>query len=190
MLRTNPSLLRYIDGLYAGQSKSDHIMLKAYSAGELLLAQGSTASKVLVLKSGICKCFFTEENGKDYILEFMGEGEIFGEIEAIRNTSCLCNVAAVTTASVYQLSLPAFHTLLHDEPEFSKLVLGELAERLVNTSSRASFQQLYTVKHGLARLRDLQRRQNITLQKEDVAAYLGITLRSLNRLLKDDAPAD
>ncbi|WP_205942415.1 Crp/Fnr family transcriptional regulator [Pedobacter sp. SYP-B3415] len=184
MLRVNPALLDLVGHLYAKRSQAADITLKSFAPGELLLSQGAVTTRVLVLRSGICKCFFSEENGKDYILEFMSEGEIFGEIEAIRGSDCLCNVAAVTDTTAYQLSLPMFHTLLRENNSFSKLILEELAERLVNTSSRASFQQLYTIQHGLARLLDLQKRQNVKLTKEDMAAYLGITLRSLNRLLR------
>jgi CRP-like cAMP-binding protein len=45
-------------------------------------------------------------------------------------------------------------------------------------------QQLYTVEHAVKRLLELQTRQQLNFSKEDMAAYLGITLRSLNRALK------
>jgi CRP-like cAMP-binding protein len=40
------------------------------------------------------------------------------------------------------------------------------------------------VEHTLARLLELQKTQGLEISKEDMAAYLCITIRSLNRALK------
>ncbi|WP_199121492.1 Crp/Fnr family transcriptional regulator [Pedobacter sp. ASV28] len=183
MLRTNTEFLSYIDKLY--QSNELEVSLYHFEKGKLLFHQGEPCHRVLVIKEGIVKCFFNEENGKDYIVEFLGRGEILGEIEAIRQMDGLCNVAALTEIKVYVLAVPFFRALLTKDLTLNKLLLEELAERIVNTSSRASFQQLYTVEHGLAKLLELQEKQGIAITKDDMAAYLGITLRSLNRALKD-----
>lgn len=38
----------------------------------------------MLIRSGITKCYFIEENDKEYIVEFLGKGEIIGEIEVIK----------------------------------------------------------------------------------------------------------
>ena len=182
MLRTNTELLSYIDKLY--QDRHVDIRLQDFEKDSLLLRQGETNQRVFVIKDGIAKCFFLEENGKDYILEFMSKGQVLGEIEVIRKINCLCNVAALTALQVYAIPASVFKQLLAEDLNLNKILLEELAERIINTSSRASFQQLYTVEHGLTKLLALQKNQGIEITKEDMAAYLGITLRSLNRALK------
>ncbi|WP_207426620.1 Crp/Fnr family transcriptional regulator [Pedobacter sp. SYSU D00535] len=184
MLRTNPSFLSLIQDLYDRQERKDNILLKRFSPGNLLFRQGDRVPRVLVLKKGISKCFFNEENGKQYIVEFLGEGEVLGEIEAIRGINCLCNVETITEVEAYSISLPYFHSLMNENLQFNKMLISELAERIVNTSSRASFQQLYTVEHALGKLLELQAKHGLLISKEDMAAYLGITIRSLNRVLK------
>lgn len=183
MLRTNTEFLSYIDKLY--HSKEWEISLQNFEKDSLLLRQGEQNHRVFVIREGIAKCFFLEENGKDYILEFMSKGQVLGEIEMIRHIDCLCNVAALTTLQVYVIPASTFKELLAKDLSLNKILLEELAERIINTSSRASFQQLYTVEHGLNKLLVLQKNQGIEISKEDMAAYLGITLRSLNRALKD-----
>lgn len=185
MLRTNPSFLSFVQDLYEKQDRKENILLKRYKKGDLLLRQGEVVSRVLVLKDGISKCFFNEENGKCFIVEFLAEGEILGEIEVIRNKACLCNVEAITDLEAFSISVPYFITLLNDDLKFNKILIAELAERIVNTSSRASFQQLYTLEHAVKKLQDLQLKQKLQIPKEDMAAYLGITTRSLNRVLKE-----
>lgn len=182
MLRTNTEFLIYIDALY--RSNQSEISLQNFEKDSLLLRQGEISHRVFVIKEGIAKCFFLEENGKDYILEFMSKGQVLGEIELIRQIDCLCNVAALTPLQVYVIPTLVFKELLAKDLTLNKILLEELAERIINTSSRASFQQLYTVEHGLAKLLELQKKQGIEITKEDMAGYLGITLRSLNRALK------
>lgn len=184
MLRTNLSFLAFVQNLYQQQGPADNIELKTYEAGAVLLQQDQKMTKVMIVKEGLVKCFFNEENGRDYIVEFLGKGEIIGEIEAIRNTTCLCNIQALQLVQVYIIPIATFKKWLQKDLAFNALLIDELAERIINTSSRASFQQLHTLEHGLAKLMELQTRQHIHLSKEDMAAYLGITIRSLNRALK------
>ncbi|ALL06056.1 hypothetical protein AQ505_11470 [Pedobacter sp. PACM 27299] len=91
----------------------------------------------------------------------------------------------MTAVTVYAISLPYFRALLKKDIALNNLLLEVFAERIVNTSSRASYQQLYTTEYTLAKLLKLQSKQEIEIPREDMAAYLGITIRSLNRSIKN-----
>jgi CRP-like cAMP-binding protein len=147
-----------------------------------------------IIKSGVVKCFITEENGKDYILEFLGEGEALGEIEAIRHTAGICTVEAVTPLIVYKMSNVQFLHFLRTRPDFNAAVMDLLATRVANTATKGARQQLYTLSHTLRQLLSALTAQHITFTKQHLSDYLGISIRSLNRLLKNDAlfipPAD
>lgn len=185
MLRTNQLFLNYLEDLYEKQERKEDIIIRSFSKGERILTQNETPSKVMLIKDGITKCFFVEENDKEYIVEFLGKGEIIGEIELIRNISCLCSIEAVTDVTVYAVAIPYFKSLIKNDLLLNNHLLEVFAERIVNTSRRASYQQLYAAEHTLAKLLELQAQQNIQISKEDMAAYLGITMRSLNRTLKN-----
>ena len=185
MLRTNHIFLNYLDKLYAKQNGNDDIALKSFSAGDKILIQDHQLSHVMLIKEGIVKCYFVEENGKEYIVEFLGSGEVIGEVELIKNINCLCSIEALTEVAVYAVKIPTFKALIKNDLVLNNLLLESFAERIINTSSRASYQQLYTVEHTLNQLLQMQAKQNIQISKEDMAAYLGIAVRSLNRILKD-----
>jgi CRP-like cAMP-binding protein len=185
MLRTNRSFLNYLEQLYEAQERKEDIIVKSFPKGKRLLIQHENAAKIMLIKEGITKCFFTEDNDKEYIVEFLGKGEILGEIELIRKTSCLCSIEAMTDVRVYSISIPYFISLLKNDIALNNLLLEVFAERIVNTSSRASYQQLYTTEYTLTKLLELQAKQEIEISKEEKAAYLGITIRSLNRALKN-----
>jgi CRP-like cAMP-binding protein len=184
MLRVNQSFLEFTENLYHHQERKEDLILKEYAAGERLLVQNEPASKVLLIKEGITKCYVSEKNDKQYILEFLGKGQIVGEIECIKNLPCLCNVEAMSRVSVYAFSIPFFRELLSNNIDMNGLLVDVFAERLINTSSRASFQQLYTLEHSIRRLLKIQSTYDLNLSKEDLAAYLGISVRSYNRSLK------
>ncbi len=67
MLRTNQSFLAYVQELYEQQERKENIIVKQYGKGQKLLFQNEKATKVMLIKEGITKCFFTEDNDKEYI---------------------------------------------------------------------------------------------------------------------------
>lgn len=184
MLRTNQSFLSHLEELYDKQ-KGKEIMLKSFSKGQKLLVQDQSITNVMLIKEGISKCYFEEENGKEYIVEFLGRGEILGEVELIKDSPCLCGIEALTEITVYAISRTYFKDLIKSNLILNNLLLNSFADRIINTSSRASYQQLYTIEHTLLQLLKMQEKQEIQISKDDMAAYLGITVRSLNRILKD-----
>lgn len=184
MLRTNQLFLDYTQSLYQQQQRKEDIVIKHYHKGQKLFSQKENPIKIMVVKEGITKCFFTENNDKEYILEFLGTGEVIGEIEHFRHIPCLCNVEAITAVTVYAFSIPYFESLLKKDIALNGLLLKVFAERVVNTASRASYQQLYTIEYSLRKILELQLKQELVLSKEDMAAYLGISVRSLNRGFK------
>lgn len=185
MLKTNESFFSYLSTLYERQNRKEDILLKKCVKGERLLSQNEIATKVMLIVDGITKCYFTEDNDKEYIIEFLGKGEIIGEVEIIRTIPCLCTIEAMTDVSYFAIDKPYFSELLKTDFQLNHLLLESFAKRIVDTASRASYQQLYTIEYSLNKLTELQTKQNVVLSKDEMASYLGITVRSLNRAMKD-----
>ncbi|MNY32055.1 Cyclic nucleotide-binding domain protein [compost metagenome] len=128
----------------------------------------------------------TEDNGKDYILAFLGEGEILGEIEAIRGLPTICSVDAITPLCVYKMSNTQFLHYLHTLPALSNIVIELLTVRISDISIKGAREQLHPVSELLPQLLSALETQNFSFTKQDLSEYLGISLRSLNRALKED----
>ncbi|WP_175632573.1 Crp/Fnr family transcriptional regulator [Pedobacter ghigonis] len=183
MLRTNLAFLSFIER-FSSENADVNISLKSFKAGYRLIEQGDKISNIYIIKEGISKCFISEENGKDFIIEFLGKGEVVGELEALKKIDCLCNVAAISEVTAYVIPDHIFLSLIQKSSEFTTILLQELSTRIIQTSTRASFQQLYTVEYALLKLLQLQADEHISISKDDMAAYLGISVRSFNRSLK------
>jgi len=183
MLRTNLAFLSFIEG-FCKENKDSNITLKTFAPGFRFIEQGEKIRNIYIIKDGITKCFISEENGKDFIIEFLGKGEVVGELEAIKKINCLCNVEAISEVTTYAIPDHIFLSLAEKNQAFTKILLQELSTRIIQTSSRASFQQLYTLEYALQKLLKLQTDEQISISKEDMAAYLGISVRSFNRTLQ------
>lgn len=182
MLRTNQPFSDYFDKLYSKQPDREQIALKSYEKGDKILIQNETSTSIMLIRSGITKCYFVEENNKEYIVEFLGKGEILGEIEVIKNIPCLCTVEAMTEVTVYSMSAPNFRNLLKKNVKLNTFLLNVFADRIVPTSSRVSYLQLRTKEHTQSQLMELKSKE-MEISKKEMAAYLGITVKNLNKTL-------
>ncbi|GAB4022573.1 hypothetical protein GCM10028808_70520 [Spirosoma migulaei] len=183
IIKYNPDLLTYLNRLVAADTHSSSISRRTFTKGQLLISQGDCPQWVYLLTGGIVKCFITEENGRSYVLEFLGEGEMLGELELLTGTNNLSTVEALTDVTAYQISQDLFHSYLLEEPHFNRLLLQELALRLSRTAQRASYQQIFPVEYAILKVLFLFTESQPSVSKQNLADYLAIPVRSLNRIL-------
>lgn len=183
MVRKKPEILQIIKGL-VHNGLAQGVLLRHFPKGHLLIGQGTVTTNVFLIHSGIVKCSYAEDNDKEYIFEFLGEGEVLGEIEAICRTPAMSSVRAISDLSVYMLDKTSFLDLLGRNAGFNAAILELMAVRLADTAVRSARQQLNPLEHNLAQLLDALEKEKVPCTKQELADYLGITVRSLNRMLR------
>jgi CRP-like cAMP-binding protein len=181
MIRTNRELLDFVCKHHTSAAISE----QTYSPFQTIIEQGKRLNSVYIIKSGIAKCFLTEENGNDFVEEFFGEGEIVGEIEIINNHISICEISAITELSVYKISATDFKQLLDKDKVFNQLILRALSAKIHYKASRHAHNHLHDVEANLLRLQKEFPEMFDAIPKLDIANYLGVTLRSLNRSLSN-----
>lgn len=180
MIRTNKELLDYV----RKKCDSDTITELIFPLSHTIIEQNKKVNAVYIIKAGIAKCFLTDENGDDFVEEFFGEGEIVGEIEIINNQLSFCKISALTELSVYKISASSFNDLLDKDKIFNQLILRALATKIQYTALRHTHNQLHDVEANVLKLQREFPEIFHAIPKLDIANYLGITLRSLNRVLR------
>lgn len=184
MIRINKELLNYLVVL---KNSGSHKSIIEYTAGvgEKILCQQTYVRSLYVIKDGLAKCFLTLDNGNDFIQEFFGAGEVFGEIELITGDISFCTIEALIPTTYYQIPEVIFHDLLKNDTVFNTLVLRLLATNIRYAALRHSYNQTHNLEESLRRLTQEFPELLQKISKKDIANYLGTTVRSLNRVLKE-----
>lgn len=184
MLRINKELLDFLVALHHSDTEGN-IIEQTFQPKSQILLENKHVFSVYIIKNGIAKCYLTEDTGTDFIQEFFGEGWIFGEIEAIRDEQSFCSIDAISEVIVYKISKDFFNTLLKTNEDFNRLILKTLANKIYHKAIRHSYNQSHPVESKLLRLKDDFAELASLISKQEIANYLGITIRSLNRTLKE-----
>lgn len=184
MIRTNTSLLKEVGRLSTDTRFQQQVQTVKLKAGKRLIWQNDTPTHVYFIRQGMAKCFITEENGQDFLLEFFGEGEIIGELELLTQKGYLCNIEALTDILLYKIANPVFMSILEEDLAFNKLILVELANRVSRTARRASYQQVFPLEYAVLKIIYVFTENQQPIAKKDIADYLAVSIRSLNRVLK------
>lgn len=182
MIRINKDLVDYVKMLSRSEG-DDAVIEQKYEPKQIILEQRKRVFAVYILISGMAKCYMTEDTGVDFVQEFFGEGEIFGEIEMFNDESSFCSIESITAVSVFKIPHDQFHQLIDSDRRFRQLILKSLATKVKYTAVRHSYNQSHTIETNLLRLKKQFPTLIETIAKIDIANYLGITERSLNRTL-------
>ena len=185
MIKTNQQLLEFFESWREKHPHQRDISLQKFRPDESLIWQGDDAGDLFLLIEGIAKCFIREENGREYVLAFLGKGEIVGEVEAVLGSENLSNISALTSIQAFRIKRAFFEKLLEGNANFNRLILREFAIRLQNTAKRASYQQTFPAEYKVLKILSLWEKEETSLSKADLADYLALPIRSLNRVLKD-----
>ena len=95
------------------------------SAGQLVLAEGSTGTAMYIIRSGSVA---VRLNG--IAVEEIGEGGIFGEMALIDQSTRSAEILALTDVTVVMLDEKKFLQLVAKVPHFSVMVMRTLARRI------------------------------------------------------------
>lgn len=95
------------------------------SAGQLVLAEGSTGAAMYIIRSGRVA---VRLNG--ITVEEIGEGGIFGEMAIIEQSTRSAEILALTDVTVVMLDEKKFLQLVAKVPHFSVMVMRTLARRI------------------------------------------------------------
>jgi CRP-like cAMP-binding protein len=183
MILTNKEILKWVTNEYENLNDKERIDIVEFEVNGIIINQDKYIKQIYIIKEGVSKCHINEENDKNFIVEFLGVGEIIGEVEAILNKKTVCSVTALSRVILYKIELNYFKILMQSNKEFNSLILMEMAKRIQQTAKRSSSQQLNSIEYSLLKILNLFKAQQLTVSKNDLAEYLGITIRSLNRCL-------
>jgi CRP/FNR family transcriptional regulator, cyclic AMP receptor protein len=163
--------------------------------GDVLLARGDAADRVLILLDGRVKVTVPTAAGTDAVLTFRGPGAMLGEQALVDELPRSADVIAIEPLSLLVIAASAFRTFLKDHPQVALAMLAMLSSRLRASDRRlAEFAAADALGRVCARLVEMCEtygeeagsgiRITLPLSQEDLAGWTGASLESTAKALR------
>jgi CRP-like cAMP-binding protein len=140
-----------------------------------------------VLK-GCLKEYFTDENGKDYIVRFVMEDYWTSDVESfLKGTEATLNIEALEDCELLQIDYPSLELLFSTNPKFERFY------RIAFQESYISFQNRIIsslAKSAEERYADFLHQHKVLAQRipqHQIAAYLGVSPEFLSKIRQNIA---
>ena len=172
---------------------ASHLIERRYPRNATIVEEGLPGDYMYVIREGRVKVTKLSEDGREKILEMLGEGSFFGEMALLDQAPRSATVKTLTPAVLLALSRSDFLGVLRRSPDLAMAVIQELTRRLRETDEQASSLSFLRVKDrtkGLLRRLaespvDNSWRATPTLTHQQIADMIGTSRETVTRVVKE-----
>ncbi|MBN1625973.1 MAG: peptidase domain-containing ABC transporter [Deltaproteobacteria bacterium] len=130
----------------------DHFKPEFFRPGEVVFTQGAAPDKFYLIETGKLK-IVRWEGDKSEIINFLREGEFFGEKALLEDTTRYADVVCLTDCHLFSLSKEAFQDLVNTSPKMKHIIEDRIASYLKETPP-IPYKEI--IKEELAALKDIR----------------------------------
>jgi len=106
------------------------MQIKEFQKGQVIFQEGETGDALYVVLNGLVKVSLFDEDGKEYILDFIGRDGFFGELSLIDELPRSADVTAIEDSQFLMIKRHDFLRLLEQNPMITISILKTLSRRL------------------------------------------------------------
>lgn len=168
---------------------------RSYRQGTHLFIQGDPLSNVYFILSGKIKIYRTDVQGKEQIINVLGENSMFPHQGFFRNDNYPAHAEVLEEASLVYIPIQLFEQFLITNPEVSVKVFGVLGDMIVDLQNRLEEQILnntyeqivllllrLSASHG-EEVDETQHRITTQFTNKDLANMIGSSRETVSRTL-------
>lgn len=174
---------------------SDLTRIRKYDKNETIIHKLDEGDAFFSLVSGRVKVVLNDDEGKEFIVEIMGEKDFFGELALLDGEPRSASVVAMEPTEAVVIRRQDFLDTLEANPKLSRKIIKELVKRLRRTNEHIESLAFLDVCGRLARvLLDMGKETgsesegglevSITHNRTELANLVGTTRETLTRALK------
>lgn len=167
-------------------AKAKHLDFKK---GETIFHEYDLADKIMIVRYGKIKMNHYSLEGKEYVLDVLMDGDIYGEQNMFSGKTFEANAIALNEAGVCLISLKDILDLILKRPDIGIKILNVVGQKL---SLANELLQLLSINDAKARVagfilfRSNKIKNNtIELTREDIAAFINIRRETISRKLQE-----
>ena len=124
---------------------------RKFDKGQLIILADESGDTLFIIRKGRVKVSLIHEDGREFILSMLGEGEVFGELALLDDQPRSANVSALEETDLLMLRRTDFLQLVQGIPQIAVALLEELASRLRRTDEQVGGLALLTVHNRVAK---------------------------------------
>jgi CRP-like cAMP-binding protein len=160
---------------------------KTFWESDIIFAEGEPADFLPIILTGKVKMVRYPELGKEFIIGFFGDGEIFAIPPAMDGKDYPATCVTVKDTKLLILPRQNFLKLMQESSEFSAIVLekmcGLMRETAETINNLANSSPVYRIGKVILRLAK-NKPAKITLRRQDIADMAGLTIETTIRTVK------
>jgi len=162
---------------------------RKYPKGTILVTEGDDSNHLYIIRSGKVSVYLGDDEGRQVILNYMQEGDYFGELALLDGEPRSASVMTVTPCEFIVISRASFQALLERSHDFSLVMNRELVRRVRELSDSVRDMALLDVYgrviHVLEKMSDENKRiHSPKLTHQDIANMVGSSREMVSRIMK------
>jgi len=182
------SLFKEIPSQYLEELEKLAVTRK-YPKNTILVTEGDDSNHMYIIREGKVSVYLSDEDGKQVILNYMQEGEYFGELSLLDGKPRSASVMTVVASELVVISRSSFQSLMEGNHEFALVMTRELTRRVreltENVRDLALLDVYGRVSHTLEKLCDENKRiNNPKVTHQDIANMVGSSREMVSRIMK------
>lgn len=188
MLGDAPIFAALTDG--EREELASRMRLRQFARDEVVFHREDPAGHFFAITAGTVKMAVQDDSGRVVVIAILRGGEVFGELELFDDVPRSLTVTAITETQVLALGRDDFFEVLERHPRAMRFMLTLLARTIRDTARRIEDLVFLDLPSRVAKsLLDLRSAHGsngeIHLTQDDIAAFVGATRASVNRVLAD-----
>jgi CRP/FNR family cyclic AMP-dependent transcriptional regulator len=166
---------------------------RSFPKNTVVIHENDPADSLFIIESGKVKVYCSDKNGKEFIMNTQGEGDYFGELALLDDSTRSASVRTVEKSSFCIIYKEDFSRVLDDHPNITRKLIRNLAAQVRKLTADVKSLALQDVYGRVANvLTDLaEERGDGThyipekLTQQDIADRVGASREMVARILKD-----
>ncbi|MBW1674479.1 MAG: cyclic nucleotide-binding domain-containing protein, partial [Deltaproteobacteria bacterium] len=142
------------------QGLVQHLTDESFREGDVVFRQGSHADKLYLIESGHLKAVRWEHD-KQEIINFLREGDIFGEKALVEETYRYADVVCLTDCHLFSLSKDSFYKLVAKSPKIKKAIEDRINSYLTD---KPPIPYREMIKQELAASRKIKVKKDVSIE--------------------------
>lgn len=156
--------------------------------GSIIFSKGDAGTCLFTVCSGTVQVIVPSVEGKSAVFNFIGDGNVFGEIALLDGRPRTADAVAFTDCKLMTIERRDFIPLLRSRPEVAIILIEVLCERLRQTTEQVQDIMFFDLRGRLVKslLRLSQKEPNgrISISQNDLSQIVGMSREMINKQLQ------